>query len=133
MPQHFIGYGTTFYGKRDFREDGSFITTEWIIISWLPIYPRRSTRLISLGMGDVSFTTSYSFKYRVVEELDVCKRQVISVYAYAVSCLITFILVVQSNNFFVIYSSMLALTGLPFLMRWRARRKARKQESVSPP
>ena len=40
-----MGTGTTFYGQRDVREDGSYITTEWVVFLFLPIFPLRSLRV----------------------------------------------------------------------------------------
>jgi len=45
MPASFYGIGSTFYGKRDFREDGSYITTEWLIVVGIPLIPLRSFRV----------------------------------------------------------------------------------------
>ena len=30
------GFGTTFYGKRAFESDGSYVTTKWIAIAYFP-------------------------------------------------------------------------------------------------
>lgn len=46
------GFGTTFYGKRDFRADGSYITTEWIVLAYLPLIPIRSLRVSYRGPGE---------------------------------------------------------------------------------
>lgn len=45
MPYAFNGIGTTFYGKRDFHADGSFLTTEWVCLLYLPIFPLQSLRV----------------------------------------------------------------------------------------
>jgi hypothetical protein len=39
------GIGTRVYGKRDFRTDGSFITTKWITFLWVPLIPLGSMRV----------------------------------------------------------------------------------------
>ena len=39
------GIGTTLIGKRDFRPDGSFVTTEWFTLVFIPIFPMRSLRI----------------------------------------------------------------------------------------
>jgi tetratricopeptide (TPR) repeat protein len=49
MPSSILGIGSTFYGKRDFREDGSHITTEWLIVVGIPLIPLRSFRVSPLG------------------------------------------------------------------------------------
>jgi hypothetical protein len=40
------GFGTTFYGHKDAGEDGSYVTTEWFVIMYLPIIPVRSLRVL---------------------------------------------------------------------------------------
>jgi hypothetical protein len=39
------GTGTRAYGKRDFRTDGSFVTTKWITFLWVPLVPLSSMRV----------------------------------------------------------------------------------------
>ncbi|AVP99382.1 hypothetical protein C7S18_20365 [Ahniella affigens] len=39
------GFGSTYYGRRCFRRDGSYITTEWAIAATLPIFPMSSARV----------------------------------------------------------------------------------------
>jgi hypothetical protein len=45
------GIGTTFYGQRDFRADGTFITTEWLVLVYFPLIPFRSLRVRYQGPG----------------------------------------------------------------------------------
>ena len=45
MPFSINGIGTNFYGKREFHEDGSYVTTEWIIFIFFPVVPLRSLRV----------------------------------------------------------------------------------------
>jgi hypothetical protein len=45
------GIGTTFYGQRDFRADGTFITTEWLVLVYIPFIPFRSLRVRYQGPG----------------------------------------------------------------------------------
>jgi hypothetical protein len=54
-----IGCGTTFYGAKDRDQlDNSFITTEWIVVFFIPIIPLGSLRVISDGSGNI-FNTQY--------------------------------------------------------------------------
>lgn len=39
------GIGTTYYGQRDYGEDGSFLTTEWVTVIMVPLIPIRSLRV----------------------------------------------------------------------------------------
>lgn len=42
---NFLGTGTIFYGKKNIGRDGSYITTKWLTILYLPVYPLGSYRL----------------------------------------------------------------------------------------
>jgi hypothetical protein len=42
---HVQGFGTTFYGKRDFADDESYTATRWVAISGIPVIPLGSYRL----------------------------------------------------------------------------------------
>jgi hypothetical protein len=51
-PTHFTsinGIGSTLYGKFDPSSDGSYITTEWFTILFIPIFPVCSYRVIKTG------------------------------------------------------------------------------------
>ncbi len=50
MPCSYMGCGTTFYGKRDFWPDGSYLTTEWFTLFLIPIMPLRSWRVKPVGV-----------------------------------------------------------------------------------
>ena len=39
------GIGKMLYGQRDFLADGSFITTEWFVVLFVPVIPLRSLRV----------------------------------------------------------------------------------------
>jgi hypothetical protein len=79
MPYMFRGImGTDFCGQRDFREDGSYLTTEWIICI-LPVIPIRSLRVL----GCYRLPGFWEFpKYLVTEVGPYCRKQVLSVYAF---------------------------------------------------
>jgi hypothetical protein len=49
MPFSINGCGTRYYGKRDKLQDGSYITTEWITLFFIPIIPLRSFRVRSVS------------------------------------------------------------------------------------
>ena len=54
MPYTLNGIGTIFYGKRDFRADGTYITTEWITVVYFPLIPFRSLRVRFVGPGEIT-------------------------------------------------------------------------------
>ena len=41
----FHGIGTAIYGERDYWPDGSFVTTEWAVLAWIPVFPTFSKRI----------------------------------------------------------------------------------------
>jgi hypothetical protein len=49
MPFTFNGIGTTIYGARDFKPDGSYIATEWLVFVYVPVIPYRSMRILPNG------------------------------------------------------------------------------------
>jgi hypothetical protein len=53
------GFGTTYYGERDYREDGSYVTTEWVVAFFLPLYPVRSHRLRPVEASDICIPGLY--------------------------------------------------------------------------
>jgi len=61
------GFGTGFYGQRDFHSDGSYITTEWVFAAYLPIIPLRSHRLIRNPTQDRNLIVYISEGYLIVE------------------------------------------------------------------
>jgi len=78
MPYLFRGIGTNFCGQRDFRADGSYLTTEWITCI-IPIIPIRSLRIL-YWYQPPSF---WEFPKCVVTEIGrPCWKQVASVYAF---------------------------------------------------
>lgn len=56
------GFGTTFYGKCDYSSDGTYITTYWIILVYLPIIPLYSARI--LHVTPASFTKNSEYQYQ---------------------------------------------------------------------
>lgn len=56
-----FGTGTLYYGKRDFRSDGSYLTTEFIAFCWIAIFPVRSLRVKYVGtdLEGIALVTTY--------------------------------------------------------------------------
>lgn len=79
------GIGTTFYGERDLRSDHSYITTEWIVIFYIPIIPIRSFRLRGGGTVPPSWSIGINLgseHYAVLETTFPNWRQVLCVYGF---------------------------------------------------
>jgi hypothetical protein len=74
------GIGTTFYGQRDFRRDGTYITTEWLVFIFIPVLPIRSLRVRYQDGVNVGFF--YEQNYSVYEKSFPNWKQVVSTYGY---------------------------------------------------
>jgi hypothetical protein len=86
MPLSIQGIGTTYYGVRDTRNDGSYVTTEWAIVAFVPIIPLRTLRVVKSGYASGTFMWSRQ-PYLVCECLPLDLRQVISVYGFTIGTL----------------------------------------------
>ena len=84
MAYNLNGFGTAFYGKRDFRVDGTFITTEWLMLMYIPIIPIRSFRVRYQGPGEHRWYLGLgsSDKYAVYEKRFPHLKQVLYIYGY---------------------------------------------------
>jgi hypothetical protein len=85
-PASVNGFGTTYYGMRDFRADGSYITTEWIVLAYFPVIPIRSLRVAYRGPGEqrwyLGFVSSKD-KFAVFEKrFPPNWKQVLCTYSY---------------------------------------------------
>ena len=49
MPYTLNGSGTKYYGRREAGPDGSYVTTEWIVLIYLPLIPIGSFRVCPTG------------------------------------------------------------------------------------
>lgn len=88
MPTNIVGFGTMFIGERDYTFDGSFVTTEFVTVLYVPVVPLRSFRAVEtsnsfrwLGSRAGYAKTSYR-----VQRLPLCWRQVGAVYGTLALC-----------------------------------------------
>jgi hypothetical protein len=65
------GFGTDLFGRRDYQPDGSWITTKWSIVGYMPISPICSYRV-----------RHSSDEYEILWEGKPVKKQVFCVYSY---------------------------------------------------
>lgn len=83
MAFKFHGVGMLVYGERDYRPDGSFVTTQFFAVAYLPLFPIISKRISYTRISDYS---SYDTDgYFVYETLPLDHRQVLSVYGWFVA------------------------------------------------
>jgi hypothetical protein len=127
------GIGTMVYGERDYWPDGSFFTTEWFVVAYVPISPSVSMR--------ISYTRNNPFPkydsagYYIYESKPVNRKQVLSTYLWFGSLISLFVLIVgyQDSLVGLIGDSdkaaelWLVLLGtilvLPYLLRRLAKRR----------
>ena len=74
----FNGTGTTLYGKREIKSDGSYIATQWFILFYLPIFPMDSYRVLPTTRVNHPFTSKTN--YARFEKVSLNKSQVINIY-----------------------------------------------------
>lgn len=135
MAYSFQGFGTTFYGKRDFRPDGTYITTEWIILFALPVIPLRSMRVQYRGPAERRFSIGFgsSESYSVYGKTHPDIRQVVCTYAFIASLVGWAVFAVWlfggSTTDVAVYS-ILALATLPGIIPYLLRRSARRKVGI---
>jgi hypothetical protein len=134
MARSNFGTGTLYYGKRDFGADGSYITTRFFTVFWIPVIPLSSLRVKRIGMdGTIRPLPGIVTNYTVFSESAPNVKQVFSVYGFA--ALLAGLTVAYSHgadNFPHIALEILvvgalagiaSLSTLPALLRRRAKKK----------
>ena len=130
------------YGQRDFRADGTYVTTEWFAFLAIPIFPVRSLRVAYLGTGGQHMPAGLgrSERYRVYEKTLPNWKQVLCVYAFFAIWAAWFAILLglmphfnpfaglslslRANTFIL----MLPIPGvIPYLLRYFPRRRAHMQ------
>ena len=95
----FNGIGTTFYGKKELKNDKSYITTKWFIFLLLPIFPLGTYRVRKDTSDKARNILGLITEYEIIEKLAIDKKQVmlwyISIYGViAIVLLILFLVVI---------------------------------------
>lgn len=81
MPSTYNGFGTRYLGQRDFRQDGSYVTTNFFCLLYMPVIPIHSVRVIPDAKNmSIPFHTNY---YTILEKRRPHLGQVLSIYACA--------------------------------------------------
>ena len=126
------GFGTTYYGQRDFERDGSYVTTKWAIAGTLPLLPLGSIRVKPARRGFARQEMS------LVDDVGMDWLQVLWTYLYVYLCVpVSLWLVVREQHSFIEdyrlpFAVVIGVRTLPFLfvlalphlLRWWARRRA---------
>jgi hypothetical protein len=110
MPASLNGCGTTYYGSRDFHHDGSYITTEWIVFAYIPIFPLASFRVLPVG-GDRDYLVFRSQNFSS-QKIPLCLRQVRNTYLILLAIILSFVLLLLLAS----VNGPLALIYLVFLL-----------------
>jgi hypothetical protein len=113
MPYAINGFGTRLYGKRDFRADGSYLTTQFVSALWIPLIPFGSMRILPLsGVNVVVFS---NMRYAILEKLPLNWKQVLCVWGFAAS-----IVAVLSWQMWI---PLAFIAALPYGLRYLARKR----------
>ena len=88
MPYTLNGCGTKYYGRRDLKADGSYITTEWIVFVYIPLIPIGSFRVQPTGKS--SFYIIGSSSEYLVQRVPFNWRQIRNVYITLIAILSAF-------------------------------------------
>ncbi len=135
------GIGTRVYGKREFRTDGSFVTTKWITFLWVPLLPLRSMRVKPLEAPEVDHLGAsillacfgflhfkFSGKYVIQSVTRPVLMQVLHVYAFIFAIVFAWWNLAK-NTTFVSAGVLVAVLASPFLVRAIARNSAAEPPS----
>ena len=72
------------YGERDYWPDGSFVTTEWFVVAWVPIIPIGSKRISYTRNSDYA-TYDAANRCYVYESMGANRKQAAFVYLWVAS------------------------------------------------
>lgn len=80
-----FGTGTLYYGKRDFHANGSYLTTEFLTLFWIALFPIRTLRVkyVGIELEGTALVTSYEQRGKSGP----CLKQVVYVYAFELAML----------------------------------------------
>jgi hypothetical protein len=120
------GFGTSYVGERDFRRDYSFITTHWLILFGLPVYPFRSLRVRRYEDEPrrIRFGPVWRANYQIDEVMRPHLKQVLCVYAYLLLFALLLAACTATKDESLWRMGFLLLLLVPHLMRYFAKRRA---------
>jgi hypothetical protein len=80
MPSSVNGFGTKYYGERDHRSDGSYLTTNFFCLAFVPVIPLHTVRVIPDPKNSAwPFSQNY---YVILEKRWPHPLQVLNVYLW---------------------------------------------------
>jgi hypothetical protein len=114
------GFGTKLYGRRNPAADGSFLTTKWVVLFWIPLIPLKSLRVKYVGETTILF--GWSRKYFVLSESRCDIRQVMYTYSFILSFMIgAWVLDLIHAEPFIGCGALALWACTPWFMRWVGR------------
>ena len=99
MPRDFHGIGTMYYGSREKNDDGSFITTRWLVLLYAPIFPLGSYRIRPLD-GKKGFSLVQVPGRYATERVEANLRQIVNVYLVAIGFFLVLLLAARWMPYF---------------------------------
>jgi hypothetical protein len=87
------GFGTGFRSDTPLLPDGTFITTKWITLFYVPIIPLRSYRVKYLGSSSEFHFTGFSStsQYHIMQKIPWDARKVTKFWLYIIAIIALFI------------------------------------------
>ena len=124
MSYSYRGIGIRYYGQRDFYADGSYVTTKWFCILYLPLIPLKSMRMRPTGASKY-----YGLqRVPVVVQANLAKQslpQVISTYIFA-SVGVGFLFLSRVMPIRWLIAPAILWVTTPFLLRYIEREKRKR-------
>jgi hypothetical protein len=74
------GMGSMLIGRSESREDGSYLTTEWFCMVWLPLFPVCNYRLIEVGGRTLIPLIASSHQFLIKEKHPVRLKDIVKGY-----------------------------------------------------
>jgi hypothetical protein len=93
------GFGTGYRSDTSLLPDGTFITTKWITLFYVPIIPLRSYRVKYLGSSSEFHFTGFSStsQYQIIQKIPWDTRRAIKFWLY----ILAIIALIMSINVFI--------------------------------
>ena len=88
MPGTIIGIGMIFYGESRHRPDGSYLTTKWFSIFYVPIFQLKSYRVMRNPEEDVNLLFYMQEGLIGYEQTGICWKQVLETYGFFLLCVL---------------------------------------------
>lgn len=128
------GFGTTFYGECDYQPDGSYISTYWLILAFIPIIPLYSARILYSETARFSTTRQYQY-----EKIPLHWQQVSRIWAFVGTLVVGYLACVmyldqlsisEPIRMTILIAYPIVMLLLPSFLRYQAKKQVAFQENV---